>query len=171
VDVGEWLKSLGLEQYEAAFRENAVDSKLLPRLTADDLKELGVTSLGHRRRLLNAIAALRLKDTVADDPVRLSTSSTETLAERRSAALRREACPQDNLSCEAGQSVVCAALPRCSLCGEVTRFREGARIPPSTAGSAALDKLRLRISNDRRIGSCRLISPLPAIRRQRDCTI
>src|SRR3954469_23583148 len=58
VDVGEWLKSLGLEQYEAAFRENDVDAELLPRLTGDDLKDLGITLVGHRRRLLDALAKL-----------------------------------------------------------------------------------------------------------------
>ena len=58
VHVGAWLKSLGLEQYEAAFRENAVDAELLPTLTADDLKDLGVTLVGHRRRLLDAVAKL-----------------------------------------------------------------------------------------------------------------
>jgi class 3 adenylate cyclase len=89
MDIADWLRSLGLERYEAAFRENDVDIELLPTLTADDLKELGVTSLGHRRRLLEAIAALRLKDTPPDDPVRLSTIPTgnlvsfETTAERR----------------------------------------------------------------------------------------
>src|SRR3954465_10427118 len=56
MDVGQWLKSLGLERYEAAFRENAVDAELLPTLTGDDLKDLGVTLVGHRRRLLDAIA-------------------------------------------------------------------------------------------------------------------
>jgi len=61
VDVGEWLKSLGLEQYEAAFCENAVTAALLPNLTADDLKDLGVTLVGHRRQLLDAIAELRPK--------------------------------------------------------------------------------------------------------------
>ena len=59
MDVTRWLRNLGLEQYEAAFRENAVDAKLLPDLTADDLKDLGVTLVGHRRHLLKAIAALR----------------------------------------------------------------------------------------------------------------
>src|SRR4051794_30242677 len=58
VDVGGWLKSLGLEQYEAAFRENDVDAEILPTLTADDLKDLGVTLVGHRRRLLDAVAKL-----------------------------------------------------------------------------------------------------------------
>jgi class 3 adenylate cyclase len=59
MDVGGWLRSLGLEQYEAAFRENAITETLLPSLTAEDLKDLGVGIVGHRRTLLNAVAALR----------------------------------------------------------------------------------------------------------------
>jgi class 3 adenylate cyclase len=59
MDVVVWLRSLGLGQYEAAFRDNEVDDSVLPNLTAEDLKELGVTALGHRRKLLDAIAALR----------------------------------------------------------------------------------------------------------------
>src|SRR4051794_35272967 len=59
VDIAVWLRSLGLEQYEAAFRENAVDTEVLPSLTAEDLKEIGVAAVGHRRKLLEAIAALR----------------------------------------------------------------------------------------------------------------
>jgi hypothetical protein len=59
MDVGAWLRELGLEQYEAAFRENGVTADVLRHLTADDLKELGVTAVGHRRQLLVAIAALR----------------------------------------------------------------------------------------------------------------
>ena len=54
-----WLRSLGLGQYEAAFRENEIDETVLRSLTAEDLKELGVAALGHRRKLLDAIAALR----------------------------------------------------------------------------------------------------------------
>src|SRR6516165_510272 len=59
MDVGTWLRILGLDQYEAAFRDNSVDADLLPRLTAEDLKDLGITSVGHRRRLLDAISELR----------------------------------------------------------------------------------------------------------------
>jgi class 3 adenylate cyclase len=59
MDVGGWLRRLGLEQYEAAFRENRIDDRVLPRLTAEDLKELGVGFVGDRRKLLDAIAALR----------------------------------------------------------------------------------------------------------------
>lgn len=61
MDVAQWLRSLGLAQYERAFRDNAVDVDTLPRLSSDDLKELGVTAVGHRRKLLDAIA--RLNDT------------------------------------------------------------------------------------------------------------
>ena len=59
MELKSWLRSLGLEQYEAAFRENSIDEKVIIRLTADDLKELGVAAVGHRRTLLDAIAALR----------------------------------------------------------------------------------------------------------------
>ncbi len=55
MDVVVWLRSLGLGQYEAVFRQNDIDEKVLPNLTGEDLKELGVASLGHRRKLLDAI--------------------------------------------------------------------------------------------------------------------
>src|SRR5262245_13592726 len=59
MDIGGWLRGLGLERYEAAFRENEIDETVLPTLTADDLKDLGVGIVGHRRKLLDAIVALR----------------------------------------------------------------------------------------------------------------
>ena len=59
MDLVVWLRSLGLGKYEAAFRENEIDETVLPNLTAEDLKELGVSALGHRRKLLDAIATLR----------------------------------------------------------------------------------------------------------------
>jgi len=59
MDIEGWLRSLGLERYEAAIRENEIDDTILPRLTAEDLKELGVGPVGHRRKLLDAIADLR----------------------------------------------------------------------------------------------------------------
>ena len=58
MDVAAWLRGLGLEQYATAFRANDVDGEVLPELTADDLISVGVTSVGHRRKLLAAIAAL-----------------------------------------------------------------------------------------------------------------
>ena len=68
MEVAEWLRALGLEQYETAFRENGVRAEVLCHLTAEDLKELGVTAVGHRRELLVAIAKLneqRTTDTVS----------------------------------------------------------------------------------------------------------
>jgi SAM domain (Sterile alpha motif) len=59
VDVASWLKNLDLERYEAAFRENEVGAEDLCHLTAEDLEGLGVAAIGHRRRLLVAIAKLR----------------------------------------------------------------------------------------------------------------
>ena len=59
MDVVVWLRSLGLGKYEAAFRENEIDETVLPSLTHENLKELGVTHVGHRLKLLDAIAALR----------------------------------------------------------------------------------------------------------------
>ena len=61
MDIVVWLRSLGLGKYEAAFRENDIDETLLPSLTQENLKELGITALGHRRKLLAAIAALHGK--------------------------------------------------------------------------------------------------------------
>jgi class 3 adenylate cyclase len=65
LDIGAWLQGLGLESYEPAFRANAIDGSVLHSLTAEDLKDLGITLVGHRRRLLDAIAALRADAAVA----------------------------------------------------------------------------------------------------------
>jgi class 3 adenylate cyclase len=58
MDMADLLRGLGLEQYAPAFRDNDIDLKVLPRLTGEDLLQLGVTSIGHRRRLLDAMASL-----------------------------------------------------------------------------------------------------------------
>ena len=52
MDLGEWLRSLGLERYEAAFRDNEINERVLQSLTTEDLKDLGVSIVGHRRLLL-----------------------------------------------------------------------------------------------------------------------
>jgi hypothetical protein len=56
VDIAEWLRGLGLAQYETVFRDNAIDVETLPDLSEEDLEKLGV-SLGHRKRMLRVIAA------------------------------------------------------------------------------------------------------------------
>jgi class 3 adenylate cyclase len=86
MDLGGWLRRLGLEQYEAAFRENAISEKVLPNLTAEDLKDLGVGMVGHRRMLLDAIAALRAETSaptlLCDAPLAIDKAAKDT-AERR----------------------------------------------------------------------------------------
>jgi class 3 adenylate cyclase len=87
MDVVGWLRKLGLEQYEAAFRENMVDDTVLPRLTAEDLKDLGVGFVGHRRKLLDAIASLRSEasaptPSLSDAPPAIDKGAKDT-AERR----------------------------------------------------------------------------------------
>src|SRR6202140_3864497 len=87
MDLAVWLRSLGLEQYETDFRDNAIDSTVLPKLTAEDLKDLGVTAVGHRRKLLEAIAELR-SDTKtetarSEPPPTIAASANDTAAERR----------------------------------------------------------------------------------------
>ena len=62
MDVASWLRSLGLEKYEQAFREGEIDADILPELTDQDLEKLGIP-LGHRKRLLKAIGTLNSKAT------------------------------------------------------------------------------------------------------------
>jgi class 3 adenylate cyclase len=87
MDVGVWLRSLGLEQYEAAFRDNEIDGEVLPNLTAEDLKDLGVAIVGHRRKLLLAIGAfstaLAPPRPVANSVAPTEQSRTAAFAERR----------------------------------------------------------------------------------------
>ena len=61
MDIVVWLRSLGLAKYEAIFRENDIDETVLPSLTHENLKELGVASFGHRVKLLDAIAVRGVK--------------------------------------------------------------------------------------------------------------
>src|SRR6476646_2394615 len=86
MDVGGWLRKLGLEQYEAAFRENKIDDTVLPSLTAEDLSDLGVGFVGDRRRLLDAIAAVRAEASaptpLSDAPLATDKAAQDT-AERR----------------------------------------------------------------------------------------
>ncbi|HEV2549265.1 MAG TPA: AAA family ATPase [Stellaceae bacterium] len=68
MDVADWLRGLGLEQYAPAFRDNDIDEQVLRRLTAEDLTSLGVNSVGHRRKLLDAVAALEAPIPAVETP-------------------------------------------------------------------------------------------------------
>jgi class 3 adenylate cyclase len=87
MDIGGWLRNLGLGKYEAAFRDNAIDEQVLRHLTAEDLKEIGVATVGDRRKLLAAIAELAAPSPSAEPrspPVAAQPPRTpEVSAERR----------------------------------------------------------------------------------------
>ncbi len=83
MDVVVWLRSLGLGKYEAAFRENEIDETVLQNLTAEDLKDLGIGVVGHRRKLLDAIAALHTDAGVKAPSVEPATPKQQETAERR----------------------------------------------------------------------------------------
>ena len=60
MDVAAWLQGLGLERYVPAFRDNEIDWEVLPKLTSEDLREIGVAAIGHRRKLLGGISSVSL---------------------------------------------------------------------------------------------------------------
>jgi len=90
MDVVVWLRSLGLEEYEVAFRDNKIDERVLPSLTAEDLKEIGVGPVGHRRTLLEAIAALRADTTGKPPSAGVTTASSAPSASPEDRAERRQ---------------------------------------------------------------------------------
>src|ERR1700723_1880095 len=85
-----WLRSLGLGKYEAAFRENEIDETVLPSLTHETLRELGVTAVGHRLKLLDAIAALRNDAGGKASSVDTATTSSTPSAQPEDRAERRQ---------------------------------------------------------------------------------
>jgi class 3 adenylate cyclase/predicted ATPase len=89
MDLGDWLRNLGLGKYEAAFRENEIDETVLPSLTEEHLKQLGVIALGHRVKLLDAIAALRNAASARTPPVDAATASRIPSAHPEDRAERR----------------------------------------------------------------------------------
>src|SRR6201998_2372264 len=82
MDVGDWLRSLGRCQREALFRENEIDAEVLPELTDGDLEKIGVP-LGHRKRLLKAIANLGAAEAPVKPTIPPPTASSRDVAERR----------------------------------------------------------------------------------------
>src|ERR1700730_9324641 len=83
MDVAAWLQDLGLERYVPAFRGNDIDAEVLPKLTAEDLISIGVTSVGHRRKLLDAIAGLGMTVPTVVVAAPAASAPTQVDAERR----------------------------------------------------------------------------------------
>lgn len=91
--VGDWLRDLGLQEYQSTFAANGIDGDLLPELKPDDLDRLGVTRVGHRRRMLKAIATMR--DAAAQQT---EEKRSETVTQRQFASLEAE-CKLEAQSC------------------------------------------------------------------------
>src|SRR5215472_8149815 len=86
MDIAAWLRGLGLDEYEPAFRDNRIDAAILPKLTGEDLKDLGIARVGDRRKLLEAVAALHEGTAPAsaqEKPPEASGSMPVPQAERR----------------------------------------------------------------------------------------
>jgi class 3 adenylate cyclase len=83
MDIAAWLQGLGLERYVLAFRDNEIDWEVLPKLTSEDLREIGVAAIGHRRKLLDAIAALGAAVHAATATAAARDAPAPTEAERR----------------------------------------------------------------------------------------
>jgi hypothetical protein len=83
MDIAEWLRSLGLEHYAPVFQDHGIEMRVLPELTVEDLKDLGVSMVGHRRLLLNAIAGLRTGPPAAAPEVSAPDPASSSAAERR----------------------------------------------------------------------------------------
>src|SRR5467141_788138 len=90
MDVVAWLRGLGLEQYAQLFRDNDIDVEILCGMTAEDLKELAITSFGHRRRLLNAITALGGEPPTRDVAQSATSATSAPTSAPRSDAERRQ---------------------------------------------------------------------------------
>jgi hypothetical protein len=83
LDIGEWLRGLDLQSYEQAFRDNGIDCGVLPHLTVDDLKEIGVHAVGHRRKILEAISLLPMDRAAAQAPASVERRQLRASCERR----------------------------------------------------------------------------------------
>src|SRR5829696_4242417 len=92
MNIAAWLKSLGFEQYVSVFDANAIDAEILPTLTSEDLKEIGVAALAHRKRILEAIAILdRQPDTPPEQGATASNFASIEAEQSRGTDRPREA--------------------------------------------------------------------------------
>jgi SAM domain (Sterile alpha motif) len=147
MDIVVWLRSLGLERYEAAFRENEIDEAVLSSLTEEHLKQPGVMALGHRVKLLDAIAALRSDATSKAPLVDAGTASSTPSAHLEDRAERRQVTVM--FSDLVGSTALSARMDPEDL-REVNRLRCCARWDYRLDGSTAAEPAATR---------CRSIGP------------
>ena len=106
MDIAAWLRELGLERYEEAFQDNEVDARSLPHLTAEDLKEMGVMAIGHRRLLLQAIAALQERAAAPLEPVPRQINVSAGVGDSAGWASEAERRPMTVMFCDLADSTV-----------------------------------------------------------------
>src|SRR6202011_1146507 len=102
MDIGSWLRSLGLERYEATFRENEIDETIVHDLTGDHLRELGFP-LGARLKLLKAIAALNAVESATDSSANVAPEAPLASASAPSPRERPIAVARGALAVVAGE--------------------------------------------------------------------
>ena len=127
MDVDKWLRSLGLCEYEASFKENRIDAEVLPKLTADDLKELGVVAVGDRRKLLTAIAALSCPlAALAKSPAQEASTETDFVARRQLTVMFADLVGSTALSARLDPEEMRAVIGACrKACASVLALTEG----------------------------------------------
>ena len=139
-DIAAWLQDLGLERYVPTFRDNEIDWEVLPKLTSEDLREIGVAAIGHRRKLLDAIAALGASAPTAAVRAAVSDASAPADAERRQLTV-----------------MFCDLVGSTALSARLDPTRGDRRLSPLRGGGgAAFRRFRRQIHGRRRAGLFRL---------------
>src|SRR6516165_783116 len=131
MDIVVWLRSLRLGKYEAVFRENDIDETVLPSLTHENLKELGVASFGHRVKLLDAIAALRSDASSKRPSVDPATASSAPSARPEDRAERRQVTVM--FSDLVGSTALSARMDPEDLREVISAYRSASRKPCSAS--------------------------------------
>src|SRR5262249_17307968 len=128
MDVAAFLSALGLARYEQAFRDHAISAEVLPKLSVEDLKELGISAVGDRRRLLEAIDALRYSPTTTA-PAGAEAGLTASEGERRQVpVLFADLSGYTSLSNKLDAEVVHALLVRFFECVDRIVEEHGGRV-------------------------------------------
>ena len=127
MDVGKWLRSLGLGEYETSFKENRIDAEVLPKLTSEDLKELGVVAVGDRRKLLTAIEDLSCPlAALSKSPTPEESTTTDFVARRQLTVMFADLVGSTALSARLDPEEMRAVIGACrKACASVIEREDG----------------------------------------------
>ena len=127
MDVGKWLRSLGLGEYETSFKENRIDAQVLPKLTSEDLKELGVVAVGDRRKILTAIEDMSCPLTVsAKSPELEASTATDFVARRQLTVMFADLVGSTALSARLDPEEMRSVIGACrKACASVIESEDG----------------------------------------------